>query len=133
MKSRARFVKICCVIIFLILCAFLATVFFYSRHFSEKVWKACSVKSHGYKWNSPRGKMVRDLKNRVLRSGMPQDSIITLLGPPDDSLENTNDGIFYYIGGDCDWKPLKLFPRSYYLVLRFDDRGCLKTNEIFIE
>jgi len=100
----------------------------HAKQFSETAWKSCETNEFGIKVGNVRRRMLNDLTERVLTTGMPRTRILSMLGPPDNETRDTNSTwLQYYVGQDSR---LDLLPQLYYLDLCFDTNGSLKTHRL---
>jgi hypothetical protein len=107
--------------------------FVIASRFSEQLWKSSSVAKTGYDTGNPRKHMVNDLRARILTSGMSRESVLSILGPPDDDRSATSNEILYYIGGDSRLKFWKILPVNEYILLDFDSQEKLDKSQFWIE
>lgn len=94
------------------------------RFFEQATWKANSVELVSETTDNPRGKMVRDLMSHHLTTGMVLESVIDLLGTPDNvGLPKDSRGTISYHVGAYSGGPL--IQGADFLVLEFDEKGDL--------
>lgn len=84
--------------------------------FDQTIWQAQSNSTIGNIEN-PRGKMVHDLRQRVLKPGMPRKQVLALLGPPDAG--QTRSSLSYYVGW---WSGFRMDPDIFKIEFDKSDR-----------